>query len=161
MRLLTSAFLIVILAWEVGALGKEKPTKPSQKAASFNVPIPVGHGATGVKIPYYSESGQLQMNFQIDRAQRLDEIHLQMSSLNLETFNEAGQQEMTILLPQCVLDLRTRVLSSSQPGTIKRKDFELTGDTLQFDTVTRQGALTGNIRMLIFDLNEISNTKPK
>lgn len=158
MRSFGSFLLIGSLFLAGQAVGRDKAEK-REKGSSMSIPIPVGHGASGVKIPYYGDDGKLQMNFQIGDASRTDDLHLQMTNLRIETFNETGLQEMTMFFPNSILDLKTRVISSNTPVTIKRTDFELTGDTMLFNTVSRQGTLGGNIRMLIFNLDETSNTK--
>jgi lipopolysaccharide export system protein LptC len=53
-----------------------------------------------------------------------------------------------------VLDLNTRVLTSKTNVTIKRSDFEVTGDAMQFDTKTKNGRVEGRVRMLIYNLDE-------
>jgi lipopolysaccharide assembly outer membrane protein LptD (OstA) len=50
-----------------------------------------------------------------------------------------------------VLDLKTRILSSQERTTIKRADFNIAGDSVQFDTNTRTGKLIGNVKMVITD----------
>jgi lipopolysaccharide assembly outer membrane protein LptD (OstA) len=96
------------------------------------------------------------MYFNIDSAKRVDEDHLEMTMAKVETYNEAGAPEMTIELPVSTLDLNTRILTSTTPVTIRRSDFELTGDTMVFNTVTRRGRLAGNVRMLIFNRDEVA-----
>ena len=44
---------------------------------------------------------------------------------------------------------------------IKRADFEIAGDTMQFNTLTHQGTMTGNVRMTIFNQKEIAGPAAK
>ena len=129
-------------------------------APKMSLPIPVGHDAKGLKIPY-AEAGKLQMIFTIGIANRLDEDHVKMSDLRIETFNDNGEREMLIDLPRSVLDLNTHVVSTKERVTIKRSDFEITGQAMQFNTDTKQGKLAGNVRMLIYNLAEESGAKPE
>ena len=141
-----------------------KPAKENKKKAAaasksekakMSLPIPKGHDSKGLKIPYFGADGKLQMTFTIGVASRLDEDHVKMNDLHVETFDEAGATELTIELPTSVLDLTTRVLSTKEGGvTIKRSDFEVTGDAMDFNTITKQGRLAGRVRMLIYNLNE-------
>jgi hypothetical protein len=41
------------------------------------------------------------------------------------------------------------VLNSSERTTVKRSDFEITGDTMQFEMLTRKGTLAGNVKMVV------------
>jgi len=132
---------------------KEKP--PESRASKMALPIPKGHDAKGLKIPYFDEAtGKLQMTFTIGIANRLDEDHVRMSELQVETFNADGEREMLIDLPTSILDLNTRVISTRERVTIKRSDFEITGQSMEFNTETKQGKLAGNVRMLIYNLDE-------
>jgi len=130
------------------------------KAPKFNVPIPVGQKANGVRIPYWDEDGNLKMRFNIDEMLRKDIDHLQMTNAKIETFDDDGRPDMTVLLPVSVLDLNTRVLTSAHPFLLRRTDFDLVGDTLELDTVTHQGKVTGKVKMIIFNFGESAKEQP-
>jgi lipopolysaccharide assembly outer membrane protein LptD (OstA) len=55
-----------------------------------------------------------------------------------------------------VLDLKTRILSSQQRTTIQRSDFNIAGDSVQFDTNSKIGRLSGNIKMVITDKSHLT-----
>jgi Lipopolysaccharide-assembly, LptC-related len=139
---------------------KKTPAEGETAMPKMSLPIPIGHDAKGLKIPY-SEAGKLQMIFTIGVANRLDENHLKMTDLRVETFNDDGEREMLIDLPRSVLDLNTHVISTKERATIRRSDFEITGESMQFNTETKQGKLAGNVRMLIYNLAEESAAKPE
>ena len=126
------------------------------KAPDLTVPIPVNHGAKGIKLPYYDEKGKLQMDFSIDSAYRSDEGHLEMKQVKMHTYDENGNVEMMIDLPSSILDLTTRIVTSNQPVTIRRSDFEVTGETMQFDTQSKSGKIVGKVRMLIYNLSDMT-----
>ena len=132
---------------------KQKGDAGAEKKVPDMIPIPKGHDSKGLKIPYSDEKGRLQMTFNIGTATRIDDDHVQMADLNIETFDEAGNSEMKIALPTSVLDTRTRIISSNQHVTIQRADFELTGESLEFNTQTKEGKLGGGVRMLIYNLS--------
>ncbi len=139
-----------------------KPKMDSEGRPKMSLPIPQGHDSKGLKIPYFDGNGKLQMSFMIGVADRLDEDHIQMKMLRVETFNEKGESEMVIDLPSSVLDLNTRIISTSERATVKRADFEITGKTMEFNTETKQGKMGGNVRMLIYNLtNEAPESEEK
>ena len=160
--------LSVALALGVLALGsvpgeaaksrKSKSASPTPTPAAnsekgdkdFEVPIPIGHDAKGVRIPIYTPEGALQMMFESEIAFRVDARQLHLTQLKIETYSEAGKPDMTIDMPDSLFDLRTRVFSSVEPVTIRRPDFEVTGGNMTFDTQTRRGKFTGPVRMLVF-----------
>jgi hypothetical protein len=141
---------------------KPKSPKTDQNAPpkkGIDVPVVKGHDSLGMRIPYFGTDGvKREMNFSIGVASRLDENHIQMKDLQIQTFDDNGQPEMSIDLPTSVLDTDTSVITSQQHVTIRRADFELTGEAMVFNTKTKQGGLGGNVRMLIYNLeNETSD----
>jgi hypothetical protein len=118
-----------------------------------------GYPSKGLRIPYFDAEGNLQMTFEIGVATRLDDEQLRMDTAQLETF-EDGEREMLITLPSAVLNLSSWVISTESPVSIQRSDLELTGQTMVFNTKTKQGKLGGGVRMLIFDLDSQEEQRP-
>ena len=138
---------------------KEKKNKQDAKDAKTNdgelsIPIPIGRDAKGIRLPYYGANGKLQMKFAIESAKRISEDQLEMTNVRLETFTETGEPEMQIDATVSILNLKTKIIVSDVPVTIKRSDFEITGDKMEFDTVNKLGKFTGNTRMLIYPKEE-------
>ena len=124
----------------------------------ISVPVPPGHDAKGLVIPYRDREGKLQMRFTMEIGKRTDLDHMDMTKLLIETFDDEGKEEMTIDLPQSILDLNTRVISTENGVLIKRSDFELAGKTMEFNTETRAGHVGGKVRMLIYNLENETNS---
>lgn len=129
--------------------------EPSEPPPKLNIPIPIGHEAKRIKIPYFSLTGKLQMNFTIAVARRIDNETLQMEDVDLQTYDEDGTPGLMIDLPMSSLNLNTKIITSAQPVTIRRSDFELNGESLEFNTTTRDGVLRGKVRMLIYNAGNI------
>ena len=89
--------------------------------------------------------------FEAKNATRIDQDHVRFIDLKMVTFTEKNEPDLKLDMTDAVLNLDTRVLESKKRTKIKRADFELEGDTMQFDTKTRQGTLVGNVRMIILD----------
>ena len=133
------------------AKSADEPTPPPKK---IDVPVIQGHPSKGLVIPYYDSTGKHEMQFHIDVATRVDENHVHMTNLEIETFDEESKPEMQIDLPTAVLDTDTSVVTSEKHVTISRDDFKLTGEAMIFNTRTKQGGLGGNVRMVIYNLDE-------
>ena len=131
-------------------------TNAEDKVARLDVPIPVAHGAKGIKLPYFDGNGKLQMDFSIGSAFRSDAEHLEMKGVVMQTYDANGKSEMYIEMPSSILDLTTRMVKSDEPFTLRRNDFEMTGDTMLFNTVTKSGKVIGNVRMLIYNLSDMT-----
>jgi hypothetical protein len=143
----------------------EAPGEPSKAEAAttplpkLSVPLPVGQDSIDVTIPYKDTgTGKKTMNFKIGVGTRVDEDHLKMKNLQIETFDDSGVSEMTIALPGSILDLNTRTISGEEGVTIQRSDFQLTGKRMTFNTETRQGWVKGDVKMIIYDLSEQTDT---
>ncbi len=132
-------------------VAKAEEKKPLPK---LSLPLPKGYESKDVVIPYTDGTGKKSMVFRIGVGMRLDDEHVNMSNLLIEMFDEQGQQEMTIELPASQLSLSTRTITGNKSVTIKRSDFQLTGQTMEFNTETKQGWIKGDVKMIIFDLSE-------
>jgi hypothetical protein len=143
--------LLLICALGATAMGEGKGRKRKEKAdekKEDSVPLPVGHEAKGLVLPDYDLRGILSNKFVAGVARRLDDQHLQMRDLKMTTFTRQ-KPDLQIEMSDSVLDLKTRVISTKQRTTVRRTDFEIAGDMMQFDTTTRQGTMTGNVKMVI------------
>ncbi len=129
----------------------DKDGKPKE-AGKMDIPVSKDHDAKGLKIPYFDSNGKKQMIFTIGVATRLDEDHIGMTETQVETFDENGEPEMTIDLPKSELDVNTSVISTKKHVVIKREDFQITGETMEFNMKTRQGTLGGGVKMLIYNI---------
>lgn len=114
-----------------------------------NIPLPIGHEAKGLILPDFDLQGHLRGRFEAESAKRLDEVHVGFHALKIITFTPESQPDLTIELSESILNLKTRILSSNERSTIKRADFNIVGDSVEFDTNSRVGKLVGNVKMVI------------
>ena len=134
-----------------------KPKKPKNKqpkeTGKMDIPVSKDHDAKGLKIPYFDGSGKKQMIFTIGVASRLDDDHIGLTETQVETFNDQGDHEMIIDLPKSELNVITNILVTKKRMMIKRDDFEIVGESMEFNLKTKQGTLSGGVRMLIYNIN--------
>lgn len=128
--------------------------KPGNEPGRLAFPVPVGPPSKGVKLPSFGPDGKLKMVFNIGTGTRIDEDNVKMEDTQVQTFKEDGSPEMDVDLPISNFNLKTRVISTKQHVVITRSDFELSGNTMEFNTETRAGALGGGVKMIIFNLDE-------
>jgi hypothetical protein len=137
----------------------------AQDAASsrkLDIPVPIGHEVKGLRLPLRTNEGKLDMVFDIETAMRLDPQKVQMQTASIQTFNQqTSQPEVKIDLKDSVMNLDNNLIRSNEPVVITRNDFKLTGDGLEFNSKTRQGRVIGNIRMLIYNRNELDRKQQK
>jgi hypothetical protein len=132
---------------------KKKDTDGDKPTSKLVIPLPKGQDSKGVVIPYTDKSGKKSMVFKIGLGTRVDDSHVKMSNVVIETYDDKGAQEMTIALPSSVLDMDAHLLSGDQSVTIDRSDFKITGKNMEFNTETRRGWIKGNVKMIIYDLS--------
>jgi hypothetical protein len=138
----------------------EKGDEKNPEGAKLNLPLVPGHPSTGLKIPSTDATGKLQMIYYIGVATRLNADKVEMKDTKVETYNDEGEVEMTVDLPTSELDLNTRIVTSHTETTIKRDDFTITGDSVQFNTLKKQAALVGHVHMIVYDQNDEAATPP-
>jgi hypothetical protein len=121
-----------------------------------NIPLPIGHEAKGLVLPDFDGDGRLRGRFEAGTAHRIDREHIGFRQLKITTYTPESQPDLQIDMHTSVLDLKTRILSSQERTTIRRSDFNVAGDSVQFDTNSRTGRLIGNVKMVITDKSHLT-----
>jgi len=156
-----------ILAANASAQSKGRKGKPRANAAPSaspgeqsltNIPLPIGHEAKGLVLPDFDGDGHLRGKFEAGTAHRIDEGHIGFAQLKITTYTPEDQQDLRIDMSTSVLDLKTRILSSKSRTTIQRADFNIAGDSVEFDTNNKTGRLIGNVKMVITDKSHLTAT---
>src|SRR5437762_11734628 len=156
--LLSIVLSVLITAAQVSAQSKGRkkkgltPATPSGSPSEqnlTNIPLPIGHEAKGLVLPDFDANGHLRGRIEAGTAHRIDEEHVGFQILKITTYTPDNQSDLRIDMNTSVLDLKTRVLSSQERTTIQRSDFNIVGDSVQFDTNSRTVRLIGNVKMVI------------
>ena len=166
-RLAACILLLAALPLARGNNGEENDASAAAGASAsptplpkLYIPIPVNHDAQGVKLPYFDVRGKLQMYFNIKRAFRVDPDHLEMNNAYMQTYDPKGVPDANVFMTRSMLDLNTRIVTSDIPVTVRRSDFEIVGQKMVFNTETRKGRMTGHVRMVIYNRQEMSKPTP-
>ena len=156
---------VVIAAPQVSGQSKGRKKKAGTSAATggtsgeqslTNIPLPIGHEAKGLVLPDFDTEGRLKGRFEAGTAHRIDEEHIGFQHLKITTYTPESQPDLRIDMLTSVLDLKTRILSSQERTTIQRSDFNIAGDSVQFDTNSKTGRLIGNVKMVITDKSHLT-----
>ncbi len=126
-----------------------------------NIPLPIGHEAKGLVLPDFDLDGHLRGKFVAGSARRLDEENVAFKDLKITTFTPENQNDLQIDMHTSIFNLKTHVLSSKERGTVVRADFNIVGDTLEFDTDQRTGKMIGHVRMVITDKSQLMKKTPE
>ena len=137
---------------------KAAPSSSSGEQSLTNIPLPIGHEAKGLVLPDFDAEGHLRGKFEAGTAHRIDQEHVAFQQLKITTYTPEDQPDLRIDMSTSVLDLKTRILSSKARTTIQRADFNIAGDSVEFDTNSKTGRLIGNIKMVITDKSHLTAT---
>src|SRR6266480_7929497 len=121
-----------------------------------NIPLPIGHEAKGLVLPDFDGEGHLRGKFEAGTAHRIDEENVGFQQIKITTYTPENRPDLQIDMHTSVLDLQTRILSSQERTTVQRADFNIVGDSVQFDTNTRTGRLIGNVKMVITEQSHLT-----
>ena len=132
------------------------PSASPGEQSLTNIPLPIGHEAKGLVLPDFDANGHLRGRIEAGTAHRMDEEHIGFQNLKITTYTPDNQSDLRIDMNTSVLDLKTRVLSSQERTTIQRADFNIVGDSVQFDTNSRTARLIGNVKMVITDKSHLT-----
>jgi len=130
---------------------KPKPkARPKPEEGMPNIPIVAGHDAKGLVLPEYDLKGHLRGKLEAGITKRLDDDRVEFKEVKYTTFTpETEAPDLEIVVNSSVFNLKTQILTSSERATVKRADFEISGDAMQFEMLTRKGTLTGNVKMIV------------
>src|SRR3954465_10029455 len=127
-----------------------KKTRPKPEEGVRDVPLTEGHDAKGLVLPDFDVLGHLRGKLQAGVTRRLDSDNIEFLGVKFTTFiPETETPDLEIRMDKSVFNLKTQVLTSNVRSTVKRTDFEVAGDTMKFEMLTRQGTLAGNVKMVV------------
>ena len=154
-KLISIVGLIGLTAVELWA---DKP-KSERK---IDIPIPVGHDAKGLRLPMRNDQGKLQFILDVEHMVHVDQANVQMHNSIIQTYDDqTGAPSAKIELVNSVMNTETNIITTQDPVVITRDDFRLTGDGAVFNTKTRQGKVVKNVRLIIYNRDELKKKNPE
>jgi hypothetical protein len=128
----------------------KKPSRPKPEEGIKDVPITAGHDAKGLVLPEFDPQGRMRGKLQAGVTRRLDDQNIEFLGVKFTTFTpETQTPDLEISMDKSVFNLKTQILTSNVRSTVKRSDFEVTGDSMKFEMITRLGTLEGNVKMVV------------
>ena len=128
----------------------------------IDIPIPVGHDVKGLRLPVRNEQGKMQFQLDVQRARRIDQANIEMHMSVIQTYDEqTSEPSAKIEMIDSVMNTETNVVTSRDPVVISRDDFRLTGDGITFNTKTRQGKVIKNVRLIIYNRDDLMKKSPE
>jgi len=130
------------------ALPKKKERKPEEGVT--NVPLATGHDAKGLVLPDFDLLGRLRGKLEAGVSKRLDEERIEFHGVKFTTLVPDTQTpDLEVVMKTSTFNLKTQILNSNERTSVKRADFEVAGDNMKFEMLTRIGTLSGNVKMVV------------
>ena len=128
----------------------KKPARPKPEEGIKEIPIPEGHDAKGLVLPDYDLLGRLRGKLQAGVTRKLDAQNIEFQGVKFVTFRpETETPDLDITVAKAVFNIKTQILTSNVRSTVKRADFDVSGDSMRFEMLTRQSTLEGNVKMVV------------
>jgi hypothetical protein len=144
------------------SVAPKKKSRPKPEEGIKDVPITSGHDAKGLVLPDFDFQGRLRGKLQAGVTRRLDEQNIEFLGVKFTTFvPETGTPDLEISMDKSAFNLKTQVLTSNVRSTVKRSDFEVTGDSMKFEMLTRLGTLEGNVKLVVRGKARTPEEEPK
>lgn len=125
------------------------------KPAAVEIPVAIGQSVKGIRFPHYEGTDKLSMRFNAETAERASETTFNFRGLRIEVFDESPDKPaMQVVLENAVFDRDTGLLTSKEAAKIAGENFEIVGQSLEFDSKTRSSKLLGPVTMTITQLEE-------
>jgi hypothetical protein len=158
MKSFTKLIPILLVLLTGAELRADKP-KPDRK---IDIPIPVGHDAKGLRLPMRNDQGKLQAVVDVEKVKRLDQVNVEMHNTVIQTYDDqTGERSAKVEMINSTMNTETNVITTHDPVIVTREDFRLTGDAAVFNTKTRQGRVLKNVRLIIYNRDELTKKKPE
>jgi len=128
----------------------KKPQRPKPEEGIKDVPLAEGHDAKGLVLPDYDLLGKMRGKLQAGVSRRLDAQNIEFEGVKFTTFQkETEAPDLVITVDKAVFNIKSQVLTSNVRSTVKRADFDVSGDSMRFEMLTRQSTLEGNVKMVV------------
>lgn len=123
-------------------------------------PLPIGDSGKDIKIPQLGVAGEILQQLLAVKMTHLDNEHVEMHEAKIDLFHPDGKEDFHVVLPDSILNLKTQIITSDHPVTVRTADFELTGERMEFNTVDRTGELQGHVHMVIRNFKQVAGVTP-
>lgn len=148
-------FSMVVVA--ISTASAEPTPTPAPKEEEMNIVIPVAEGqdVLGIRIPHFNINNELILLITAEVTRRIDDENLDMKNMKIENHNDRSNI-LEVILPRAQFNLKSHVLSGNTGATIKRKDFILEGQNLEFNLTTQSGVMKGDVTMKIKQIDKFT-----
>ena len=134
------------------------PAPAGTRGSGGSIPLPIlpGKSAANLRLPDIDATGKLLSLLLSEKATRLDDDRVKLEGMHMDFNKPDGKQDFHVVMPASILNLKTHIITSDDPVTIRTQDFELTGEKMEFNTLEREGRLIGNVRMVVHNLKQVA-----
>jgi hypothetical protein len=157
-------FLGLVLTAQAEDPGRDSAggTPPAEPApATYDIPIPIGQTSSGVVVQNMDIRGNDLGVMKAREATRINEQEVELGDLRMKLLGTPDKpQEMNITVEKAVFNMKTSILRSRSRVHIQRKDFDLYGDAMEYNTLTGEAQIFGDVNMIIHDAEKVISPGP-
>lgn len=135
---------------EPKSTGSPVASETARGLGAFGQLLPMGQKIRDVQIPSF-RGGVPSSLIRAKSMTKMDEERMAMEHMDIRLYGKSEDADVRVQLVTADYDMTAQVLTSEQRSLVSRRDFQLEGDAMIFDTNTQQGKMVGNVRMTIFD----------
>jgi hypothetical protein len=121
--------------------------------------IPEGKKNLKVHIPGFDSTGRTSSLVTAATMTRVNPQELFCEIMRIDLYSKEPKDNVRIDLKTGTYHMDNKLLTSNERSKVSRSDFQIEGDSMQFDTVNSQGRMTGNVQMIIYDTSSFSAKK--
>ena len=127
--------------------GGKKPKEAKSALEDIKDFLPLNLPQSGLTIPNLTEEGNLRSVIRAGTVTRIDDTNLLLGNLVISMYSESREIEFTMTTSAARFNVKTKVLESDVHTRVIHPDFVMEGDSMVFNTETRQGKMEGNVHM--------------
>ena len=121
--------------------------------------IPEGRKNLKVRIPGFDSTGRTSSLVTAATMTRVNPHELFSEVMRIDLYSKEPKDNVRIDLKTGTYHMDNKMLTSNDRSKVSRSDFQIEGDSMEFDTVNSQGRMTGNVQMIIHDSSSFSAKK--
>jgi lipopolysaccharide export system protein LptA len=117
--------------------------------------IPEGMRNLKARIPGF-QSGRQSSLITAEAITRQKDQTLFAEKMVIHMYAVKPEENVRVDMRSATYDLQSQVLTSQERSRVSRKDFQIEGDSMVFDTTTSQGKMVGRVQMIIYDASNLA-----
>ncbi len=145
----------------VSIASEEAAAKTAAGLSTISQLLPVGKTTNNVKVPAYGKDGKITSKTTIGTVTHTDEENFHLEDLILQTSQPDGTPGLRVEVTTGSYHAPTHILKTEVPSRMSHPQFEVVGETMVFDDISRVVRWDGRVIAHFFDEGPAPQAKPE